>query len=678
MRRLPCFVFAVVGLLTLVVAGCVPKPTPTQAPPPSPTPLSISPTRIPRPPVTATRLPTLTPMPPRPPTRTPTTSPTDTPGPTATPCPTIPVGQLDPWTALQALYGTDWVSESILWHSETDWVRWQANEIPAGTGHDSCWQGTLYSTVYQAMPFRQNDAERYYLLTKTIQPQCTGGDGKYALGGAIFSRVGDGWQVDVVQPYITWLRTFRLGREAEWLVRLGPDHYGMLLLHLGWGTGFGLDEFRLVTEIDGQIQMAFVPDHSLGGWEDELGIQVHPCGEDLRYGYCMADSSLITLVPGDNPDYYDLEALTQGTWSRVKRYVFSPGDQAYVLATPDPTTQATTIEALHPQWAVPAAGPPSTPALAGRNWLTDVAWSPDGRRLAVGTSQGMHLYDANTLEEVYRLEPLRLVESLSFSPDGALLAIGLGDGTVQLWQVATQKVVGILEESPLPIGDVAFSPDGHYLAATLCAGWPLYAPCTVGGTWVWDTAEGSANVDEWRQAAVLEGPAGDVRRLAFSPDGRFLAAAGDDGVRLWTIGDWQQRQWPGPAQDVAFAPDGTLAAAFDRQVRLLDPISGDEGPLLPAHGHRVWSVAFSPDGQYLFSGSDGEEVRLWDMARSSEAWNKAGVHLSYIEQAVYSPDGTRLATISWTNPVRLWSMPEGEKGDEIQVEGVEPEWEHQW
>jgi WD40 repeat protein len=116
------------------------------------------------------------------------------------------------------------------------------------------------------------------------------------------------------------------------------------------------------------------------------------------------------------------------------------------------------------------------------------------------------------------------VYGLAFRPGGKLLAIGCGDGTVRLWNLATDRPVATLHATTSTVygaDAVAFSPDGKLLANGALDG-------TVRA---WNPATGQP-VGATLQ--ISSGPLGGVFVVAFSPDGRLLASAGKDGiVRLW-------------------------------------------------------------------------------------------------------------------------------------------------
>ena len=186
------------------------------------------------------------------------------------------------------------------------------------------------------------------------------------------------------------------------------------------------------------------------------------------------------------------------------------------------------------------------------------------------------------------------------------------------------------------VGSIAFSPDGRFVAAG--SGFPLYL-YHAGAVKVWDVAAA-------REVASFTGLGGGVPGLAFSPDGRTLAAAIQRSpVRLWEVGTWREvRGLAHPGCDaLAFAPDGrTLATGgVDHTIRLWDAASRHELALL--RGHKAWvsSVVFSPDGTRLASAGGDRTVRVWDLATGQQQTSYP--HPGPVFAVAYSPDGKLLA-----------------------------------
>jgi WD40 repeat protein len=155
--------------------------------------------------------------------------------------------------------------------------------------------------------------------------------------------------------------------------------------------------------------------------------------------------------------------------------------------------------------------------------------------------------------------------------------------------------------------------------------------------------------------AVFRGPGGEILALAFSPDGKTLAAGADDLVGLWDVATGKQRTTlrlgrRSRVVSVAFSPDSkTLATGggdedAEGEVKLWDAATGKERATLPGGRAPVYSVAFSPDGKTLASGrfADGS-VRLWDMAAGKERATLAG-HSGPVLSVAFSPSGKTLAS----------------------------------
>ncbi len=301
--------------------------------------------------------------------------------------------------------------------------------------------------------------------------------------------------------------------------------------------------------------------------------------------------------------------------------------------------------------------------------VSAVVFSPDGKTLASGSSidDTVRLWDVANRAQIALLteletDELESINSVTFSPNGAILASASDDTTIRLWDAHTQRRLGVIETDAGGVTSIAFHPaDGKTLASL---NGQFERGLRKGG----DMALRLWNVKTRKQIAVARNHTAAIESVAFSPDGALLASAHHDGVvRLW---DRQiQKQiatltgHKAAVRSVTFSPDGTLLASGGKDRARLWNVRKRKQIAAFKHKEIVESVAFSPDGKTLAS-VDESCIRLWDTRRKREVGalgkeppREGPIRFrSTIRSVVFSPDGTLLASGGIDNTLRLWNV----------------------
>ena len=360
-----------------------------------------------------------------------------------------------------------------------------------------------------------------------------------------------------------------------------------------------------------------------------------------------------------------------------------------------------------------------------KGWVSSVAFSKDGKRLASASSEG-NIWDTESGKQVANFEAHEwLAYCIDFSPDGKFVATGgnsaeaefatKGSGVTKIWNAKTGKLHRQLYQD-IPVMDLEYSPDGNWIAAV--SGKSVYtqnkhpAPLNI-----WD-----ANTGEL--VHKLEGHNVFQSCLAFSPNGQRLVVGGNDGnVRIWNlmtrklthVMSGHKRHLTG----VEFTPDGSkiLSTADDTEVRLWDAgtgklievIAGPRGKISglsispdgrsfvtavefgKERGAKVWKlhgnndvprkgsgqcIALSPDGKTYAVGSHPKDDESKSIVRIRQSATHATIQeweLEYplrVRDLDFSPDGKRLLA-SGDNGFSLWNLESNEAEFTVPIYGID-------
>jgi WD40 repeat protein len=402
---------------------------------------------------------------------------------------------------------------------------------------------------------------------------------------------------------------------------------------------------------DGKYLLTGSFDKTARLWDAHTGAQIRVFRghTDLVNGVAFSPDGLRILTGSSDGTAVIWDATTgdqlitlKGHDGAVNRIAFSPDGKTVLTSGQNKTARL---------WD--AQSGKQLQVYAGHNDnIFSVIFSPDGKQVLTGSDDGTaRLWDAASGKESQRFDAKGGgVLGIAFSPDGSRVLVGTADKVARLWDAQSGALISSYYGHADLVNGAAFTPDGEWLL----------------------TGSVDATIRRWKadpspELPVIHEPSGGLLSAIYSPDGSKIATGSDSGdVRIWDAGTGKQStplaQLRGAVGGLVFSSDGksiyaTGAGDDGFAVQLMNVQDGQVVRLFRGHTAQITSLAVSPDGKFLLTGSLDDSAGLWDTA--------TGTRVRRLEQpdqvtgVAFSPDGKYLLTGSPDMIVRLWDAASG-------------------
>jgi WD40 repeat protein len=287
-----------------------------------------------------------------------------------------------------------------------------------------------------------------------------------------------------------------------------------------------------------------------------------------------------------------------------------------------------------------------------RRWIDEGAPGPG----AAGPAPAAEVVEADVPDVKPSVSVVGAVAAIAFDPDTRRIAVG-GYKTVHLLRIGDRKWMGALEGHADLVRAVAFSSDGKWLAA---AGGPSGR---FGEIRIWNV-EG-----EPKLTTTVRGHEDAILAIAFSPDARTIASASYDKlVKLWDVASGKEtrtlKEHSDAVYTVAFTKDGkhVISGAGDRTIKIWDAASGRRLSTINDPLDSVYAVAVHPSGTAIAAGGADKMVRTWGWAgdlspsvdQALDLRTSMFAHGEAVLRLSYSPDGSTLVTAGADRAIKVW------------------------
>ncbi len=292
--------------------------------------------------------------------------------------------------------------------------------------------------------------------------------------------------------------------------------------------------------------------------------------------------------------------------------------------------------------------------------LRGISWSKDGKWIASCNLEIIIWETVNFTEHKKIQTNGILVNDVCFSPDSKTLMSTTFDGKINFYDTESGRLIKNIQAFDFESVSLAISPDGKYIA---CSGNGLEGDYLKSGLKIFETESGKLVrlLDSFTSRECR------IAQIKFSPDGQYLATANGSSDASLTIyetltgGIYRKFINIADIVSIAFSPNGKTIASgsTDNKIRLYDLSTGSSTRIIEGLPGDINDLVFSPDGQYLYSlsaSNTGDGLKIWEIKSGVEE----GRYTTQLQKDYYfalSPDGKKLAISGAKNMVEIVGLP---------------------